>query len=112
MVTDTSTTSTTNTTSTTSTTGTTATSSTKHTTSTTINARGKLLLDYLACANLTLLNGCVLGDIMGELTSVNYNGSSVVDYADTSQELRRLVKNFKVQNLNVLLTKHYNTVKN
>ena len=66
------------------------------------NARGKLFLDYLACANLTMLNGCVLGDIMGEFTSVNYNGSSVVDYVATSQDLRGLVKAFKVLNL----TKH------
>jgi hypothetical protein len=41
----------------------------------------------------------VLGDIMGELTSVNYNGSSVVDYVATSQDLRSLVKTFKVLSL-------------
>ena len=53
----------------------------------TLNARGKLFLDYLACANLTLLNGAVLGDFTGEFTSVNYNWSSVVDHVATSQDL-------------------------
>ena len=33
------------------------------------NSRGRLFLDYLACTNLSLLNGCTLGDIMGEFTS-------------------------------------------
>jgi hypothetical protein len=46
---------------------------------TTVNARGKKLLDFLACNKLTVLNGCVLGDVLGEYTSVNYNGCSVVD---------------------------------
>ena len=65
----------------------------------TTNPRGRLFLDYLASANLSLINGCVLGDVMGEYTSVNYNGCSVVDYVATNQCLRALVKNFKVLDL-------------
>ena len=65
----------------------------------TLNARGKLLLDYLACANLSILNGCTLGDVLGEFTSVNYNGCSVVDYVATNTGLRKSVKNFRVLDL-------------
>ena len=63
------------------------------------NARGKLLLDFFACTNLSLLNGNTLGDVLGEFTSVNYNGSSVVDYVATNQDLRNLVSCFKVLDL-------------
>ena len=44
-----------------------------------VNTRGKLLVDFLACTQLTILNGSVLGDVLGEFTSVNFNGCSVVD---------------------------------
>ena len=43
-----------------------------------VNARVSFLLDFLACNKLQILNGCTLGDILGEYTSVNYNGCSVV----------------------------------
>ena len=64
-----------------------------------VNTRGRLFLDFLASTNLSLLNGCVIGDIMGEFTSVNYNGSSVVDYIAVSHSLRNYVINFNVGNL-------------
>ena len=64
-----------------------------------VNARGKLFLDFIACTNLSLLNGSTLGDVLGEFTSVNYNGSSVVDYVATNQKLRDLIRSFTVQEL-------------
>ena len=67
-----------------------------------VNTRGKLFLDFLACTNLSILNGSILGDVLGEFTSVNYNGSSVVDYVAANQNLRNLASSFKVLDL----TKH------
>ena len=66
---------------------------------TVLNCRGKLLLDFLACTRLTVLNGCTLGDVLGEYTSVNYNGCSVVDYVTVSPNLRRKIVSFKVLDL-------------
>ena len=65
-----------------------------------LNPRGNLLLDFLACNRLSLLNGNTLGDIFGEYTSVNYNGASVVDYMAVTPELLESVLSFQVQNLN------------
>ena len=67
-----------------------------------INKRGRLFLDFIASTNITLLNGNTLGDIFGELTSVNYNGSSVVDYMAVSSSLMSSVISFKVGQLSSL----------
>ena len=64
-----------------------------------VNTRGKLLVDFLACTQLTILNGSVLGDVLGEFTSVNYNGCSVVDYMAATPNLYEKVTEFKVGNL-------------
>ena len=64
-----------------------------------VNARGKVLTDFLACNKLTILNGCVLGDAFGEFTSVNYNGCSVVDYMAATPNLYSKVSTFKVLSL-------------
>ena len=64
-----------------------------------INKRGKLFLDFLASTNLSLLNGCTVGDIFGEYTSVNYNGKSVVDYIAVSKDLKSQIAWFKVGDL-------------
>ena len=66
----------------------------------TTNLRGKKFLDLLSCTNLSLLNGAMIGDIFGEFTSINYNGASVVDYMAASEGVRKLVKSFKVLDLN------------
>ena len=65
----------------------------------TVNSRGRLLLDFLACTRLTVLNGTTLGDVFGAYTSVNYNGCSVVDYVTASPELLRKIESFKVLDL-------------
>ena len=64
-----------------------------------VNKRGKILLDALACTNLSILNGCTIGDVLGEFTYVNYNGKSVVDYIATSQNLKNLVNSFEILDL-------------
>ena len=64
-----------------------------------VNARGKLLTDFLACTQLKILNGCLLGDVLGEFTSVNYNGCSVVDYMTATLNLYGKVTIFKVLSL-------------
>ena len=64
-----------------------------------INKRGRLFLDFIASTNITLLNGNSLGDIFGEFTSVNYNGSSVVDYMAVSSSLTNNVISFQVGQL-------------
>ena len=53
-----------------------------------VNSRGKLFLDFISSLNLTILNGDTLGDILGEPTSINYNGYSVVDYVTVSPVLK------------------------
>ncbi len=63
------------------------------------NARGRLLLDFLACTGLQVLNGCVLGDALGDYTSVNYNGCSVVDYMTATSNLKDKIQSFKVMDL-------------
>ena len=64
-----------------------------------INARGKLLIDLMACANLTILNGNMLGDIFGDFTCQNYRGSSLVDYIAVSENLFNLIERFEVLDL-------------
>ena len=64
-----------------------------------LNARGFLLLDFLACTKLQILNGCTLGDIFGEYTSVNYNGRSVVDYMAATPDLKEAVLYFRILEL-------------
>ena len=65
-----------------------------------LNARGFILLDFISCNKLKILNGCTLGDIFGEYTSVNYNGCSVVDYMAATPDLKEAVLSFKILELN------------
>ena len=41
------------------------------------DARGKLLLDFLSSANMSLSNSSVIGAILGECTSVNYRAGKL-----------------------------------
>ena len=45
-----------------------------------INTRGHKFLDFISSCNLSILNGCTLGDVFWEFTCMRYNGNSVVDY--------------------------------
>ena len=60
------------------------------------NERGKELIDICKMNDLLILNGRVTGDIFGKLTSHNWNGSSVVDYCITSNELSDRIAKFSV----------------
>ena len=64
-----------------------------------VNARGKLLIDFMAGSNLSILNGNMVGDIFGEFTCHNYNGCSVVDYMSVTQTLFQSVSKFEVLDL-------------
>ena len=64
-----------------------------------VDKRGRLLLDFLACQKLTIINGNTLGDIFGEYTSVSYNGCSVIDYMAATPNLKEKIETFKVMDL-------------
>ena len=67
-----------------------------------VSARGKLFLDFLACTDLTILNGNTVGDLLGEFTCQNYKGCSVVDYIAVNQNVLQDVCTFQVQELTTL----------
>ena len=60
------------------------------------NSFGKKLKKLVNTAHLIILNGRVLGDFIGRLTSHSYNGSSSIDYGITSYSLLRKIIYFKV----------------
>ena len=64
-----------------------------------LNARGKLLVDFLACADMTILNGNMLGDIFGDFTCHNYNGCSLVDYISATQKIYHMIVSLEVLEL-------------
>ena len=72
--------------------------STRNSEDDTINERGRKLLDFVAEADLEILNGSTVGDIFGRNTCLKYNGSSVVDYTMVSSSIRQFVDYFKVLN--------------
>ena len=39
------------------------------------NLRGRKLLDFISSCNISILNGCTLGDALGEFTCIRYNGT-------------------------------------
>ena len=62
----------------------------------TFNERGKHLLDFAREANLKILNGATIGDVMGRFTCLRYNGNSVVDYMLASNSMLSSISFFKV----------------
>ena len=61
-----------------------------------VDARGKELLEICKLNDLLILNGRIVGDIFGNLTSHQWNGSSVVDYAMTPNNFSKTNQNFSV----------------
>ena len=59
-----------------------------------------------------ILNGRAFGDIIGDYTCFQYNGTSVVDYCIVSESLYRNVLYFHVQDFKSLLSDHAMIVKN
>ena len=60
------------------------------------NMRGVELLDICKINDLMILNGRTTGDLFGSFTSHQWNGSSVVDYALTSNAYMENVLSFRV----------------
>ena len=71
-----------------------------------IDSRGRQFLDFIGSCDLSILNGCTLGDIFGEFTCMKYNGHSVVDYMITSNKLKSEVLYLKVGELTKSLSDH------
>ena len=72
----------------------------------TVNSRGRKFLDLISSCNISILNGCTLGDALGEFTCMRYNGSSVVDYMAASPWLRTTVQSFEVGELTKNISDH------
>ena len=66
-----------------------------------LNERGKKLLEFASTCNIDILNGCILGDLIGNYTCHRYNGSSVVDYVMVSTKLRQIIQYLQVLDLNL-----------
>ncbi|RUM94525.1 MAG: hypothetical protein DSZ28_02740, partial [Thiothrix sp.] len=52
-----------------------------------VNEYGRALLSLCAAFNLQILNGCTSGDCVGKYTYISRQGSSVIDYFITSDEM-------------------------
>ena len=60
------------------------------------NHRGKELIELCKSLGLVTLNGRKVGDLFGKYTSLQWNGSSVVDYVIVDQSIFPSVSFFKV----------------
>ena len=63
-----------------------------------LNNYGKQLIEYCISTRSYIANGRTLGDIQGKLTCHQSNGSSTVDYAVITENLKNHVKSFEVLN--------------
>ena len=61
-----------------------------------INNKGRELLDLCMTYNLCIVNGRKTGDHLGNFTSYQFGGNSVIDYAIASQTLFQSILSFKV----------------
>ena len=62
----------------------------------TVNNYGNNLIDYCIATRSYIANGRTLGDLRGKFTCHQPSGSSTVDYAIISENMKNLVKYFKV----------------
>ena len=60
------------------------------------NSRGQQLLDLCIASQLRVLNGRLIGDMLGNMTCYKPNGTSTVDYALASVDLVNSVNFFQV----------------
>ena len=63
-----------------------------------IDKRGRDLLDFCIGHQLRILNGRILGDLLGNYTCYTPNGCSTVDYAIVSENVLESILYFKVNN--------------
>ncbi|KAL5264255.1 hypothetical protein ACHWQZ_G005375 [Mnemiopsis leidyi] len=61
-----------------------------------INERGRVLLDLTREANLKILNGSTIGDVLGKFTCLRYNGNSVIDYMLVENSIQTSISHFEV----------------
>ena len=61
-----------------------------------VNAHGRKLLQIMTNHDMLLANGRICGDMAGNLTCCQYNGSSVVDVLIAQRDLIPLINYFKV----------------
>ena len=71
-----------------------------------LNTRGKQLLNLCVQCGLRLLNGRMFGDSLGQYTSHQPTGSSVIDYFIASESILSLIPCFSVHNLEADLSDH------
>ena len=71
-----------------------------------LDPKGKELLDICKTNELCIVNGRKTGDILGNFTSFQPNGSSVIDYGIVSQSLFESVLSFSVGNFKPWLSDH------
>ena len=62
----------------------------------TVNERGRVLLDLTREANLKILNGSTIGDVLGKFTCLRYNGNSVIDYMLVENSIQTSISHFEV----------------
>lgn len=67
-----------------------------------LNNSGKSLLSLCRESGLRIVNGRTIGDLLGNFTSIHYNGCSVVDYTLVSMNLLKSVRHFKVHEFSAL----------
>ena len=72
----------------------------------TTNSYGKQIIDLCISAKLRILNGRILGDTMGRITSYNYRGTAIDDYSICSASLLNTVLTFEVGDYSPLLSDH------
>ena len=71
-----------------------------------LDAKGKEFLDLCKSNELCIINGRKTGDIIGNFTSFQPTGNSVIDYGIVSQSLFDSVCSFKVGNFQPWLSDH------
>ena len=81
------------------------------------NAYGEKLIELAISSKMKILNGRILGDLLGKYTYLGYNGISAVDYVLGSEKLlmENYIHSFEVEELTLLsdhrpisVTLHYN----
>ena len=72
----------------------------------TLTSRGRQLNKLCLQMGWRILNGRFFGDSLGQFTSYQYNGSSVIDYFIVSESLLDNISFFKVHIFNGLMSDH------
>lgn len=67
-----------------------------------LNPNGKPFIEFVTTNGLNILNGRTIGDIFGDYTCIQYNGSSVVDYVCVSMNATKYVHSFNVGRLSYI----------